>query len=144
MKIYSLALLLIAWMFCSGSSIAVAQVETQKPLLPLELSIDATQDSYKWGEQVIFDLKVTNKSQTPVKVFKIDEKSIFCNFNTQTWGSRSVSGDPVVVLIPGESLRKKFILSSPSRPGDLVVKCSYGMGANKVRPEAQKTFNIVR
>ena len=110
----------------------------------LDLSIDSASDDFRVGEKVAFELVVTNKSNFPVKALPIDDKTTFCSFNEQHWGTKAPSGSPAVVLMPGESLRKKFKLSGLAVPKELKISCSYGMGVNGVRPVAYKALNIVR
>lgn len=116
----------------------------EKSASSVELSIDSRDKVFKVGEKIVFDLVVTNKGRLAIKAFGIDEKTTFCSFNKQEWGTRIPSGEPVVVLMPGEVIRKKFRISGMRVPGKFNVVCSYGMGDNGVRPTVQQVLNIVR
>ncbi|MBF0387140.1 MAG: hypothetical protein HQL20_04705 [Candidatus Omnitrophica bacterium] len=125
--------------------------EVGKPVFPLELVIkadanygDQVSSTYRIGEKIAFELRLTNVGKGALKVFRFDGKSIFCDINGQNWGSKEPSGDPVVILMPGEVMLKKFKISGAEEPGDFKVSCTYGMGVNGVRPHAEKTFQIVR
>ena len=115
-----------------------------KPGLPLELSIKPSALEYKVGEKIKFELILTNVGNGGLKVATLNEKTLFCDIDGQTWGTKKASGEAVVILLPGESVRKRLVVSGARAPGEFAVSCSYGMGVKGVRPSAREVLNIVR
>ncbi len=111
---------------------------------PLELSIVPGAETYVIPESIVFDLALTNISRNALMVRDLDEKSTTCNINGQSWGQKNSSGDLIVVLNPGQTIRRKFKVSGKNKPGPFKVSCSYGMGLNGIRPSAEYIINIVR
>ncbi|MBF0594454.1 MAG: hypothetical protein HQL22_05765 [Candidatus Omnitrophica bacterium] len=126
----------------AASGEAVAAVPMSQSAL--ELSIVPSSQTVQIGDKVKFELVLTNTGKGAMKVRKLDEQSLFCNFNGLEWGAKDPSGEPVVILMPGDVIRKKFKVSGTDVPGDFKVSCTYGMGINGVRPKAETTFTIVR
>lgn len=110
----------------------------------LQLAVVPAAQEFKQGGKIELDLVLTNLGRGGLKVYKMDEKALYCEFNGISWGAKDSSGDPVVILMPGESARKKLKVDNDFSVGPLKIKCSYGMGTKGVRPADEKVVNIVR
>ncbi len=158
MKNRILFIVFLGMLLSSPGMAVLAQQDAEAPVVPggnvvdadqgadpaLEISIETKNKTFKVGEKVVFDLVVTNAGKYALKTFTIDDKTTFCSINGQNWGTKAPSGDPVVILMPGESIRKKFKISGMAVPGDLKVDCSYGMKVKGIQPGIHKVFQVIR
>jgi hypothetical protein len=63
--------------------------------------------------------------------------------NKQEWGTKDPKPAPSKkILGPGEELRVQMKMHGIQKPGDFRITCSYGIGFQKVRPEARKVLKV--
>jgi hypothetical protein len=115
--------------------------ELQQAGLPLRLSIRTPREPVALGQKLEFDVVLGNVSSMGHRLKRLDEDSLSCLFNGQTWGKGRISGVGNHLLSPGESLTKKFSLM-PSRRGDFEIFCSYGLGFSGLRPSARTVVRV--
>jgi len=110
---------------------------------PLRLQIVPAKGTFHVGEKIAFELILSNEGAMTLKLSKMDEKSVQCFFNEDSWGSlgAEINGPEAVILGPGESLHKKLLLKA-KKPGDMDIRCTYGLKFMGDQPTARTVIPI--
>jgi hypothetical protein len=117
--------------------------EVQQQQLPIRMSIETPKTNYLVGEAVELDIVVKNVTSNNIRVKPLNSQTAYCVLNTQEWGTKDPKPAPSKkILGPGEELRAKMRMQGIQKPGDFRIICSYGIGFQKVRPEARKVLKV--
>lgn len=117
--------------------------EVQQEQLPIRMSIESPKTSYQVGEEVKLDIVVKNVTSNSLRVKPLNGQTAYCVLNKQEWGTKDPKQAPSKkILGPGEELRVQMKMRGIQDPGDFRIICSYGIGFQKVRPEARKVLKV--
>jgi hypothetical protein len=117
--------------------------ELQQKQLPISMSIETPKTTYQVGEEVKMDIVVKNVTTSSLRVKPLNSQTAYCTLNQQEWGTKDPKPAPSKkILGPGEELRIQLKMQGVQRTGDFRIICSYGIGFQKIRPEARKVLEV--
>ncbi len=124
-------------------------LDEQAKKLPFQMSLESAQKYFFVGEEIEFTVKLKNISDKNLQVVNLNEETLFCEYNEEEWGKRSIA--PAMsrylektVLDPDKSINKILRIPSLQSPQEFEIYCSYGMTHKGVSPFGTLKIKVVK
>jgi len=120
--------------------------DRQQAYLPLRLSIEPVKNTFRVGEDILFDVALTNVTKNHMFVKDLGPSTLYFLLNNARWGTRPEaynSKGERVILRTGETLRVRFRGEGYLRPRQISIYGVYHVPFKGVKPFARAQIQIV-
>jgi hypothetical protein len=120
----------------------------QQESLPFELTLSATNNVVRVGEDIEFTVSLKNRTGKMMLVKNLSAQTLFFLYNNRPWGISEIKKMDYqtiknVRLGPWETVKKKFRGQGFRTPQDVVIYGSYIMTFKDVKPEAILNIKVL-
>lgn len=119
----------------------------QQNYMPVRLNLKPAKESYQTGEDIGFEVTLTNTTNVNMKIRDLTADTLFFVYDNKTWGAWEMSpgvSTKEVVLKANQSMSKVFRGNGFHAPKEFEIYCSYGMTFKGVKPAASLKVKVVK
>jgi len=118
----------------------------QQNYMPLKLKLKTIKDVYKIYDPIHFVVELENVSQRHMWVKSLNDKTLYCLFNNQVWGTNQIgpASAKTHVLKYGKRTDMEFSGKGFKRPKDFEIYCSYNMAIDGIKPSGLLKIKVIK